>query len=93
MPNTHTRLFCLVRFPVFLQGFKAAVVGGFPLFGEKAARKTALVVPVVSHTGTALAVTGTVVGTWTWTGIAACVHASSPPFALIIPKAAKERQG
>ena len=33
----HTGLFCLVRFPVLLQGFKAAVVGGLPFLGEKAA--------------------------------------------------------
>ena len=48
------------------QSLDAPVIGGLRFLGEETARNTLIVIPVMGHTGTALAVPGTVVSTGTW---------------------------
>ena len=57
--------------PVAAEGFQTPVIGGFRLFGEEAAGKALVVIPVMRHAFAAFAVSGTIVGTGTGAGIVA----------------------
>lgn len=62
MPSFSFLVFLGQQAVVTGQGFDAAVIGGFCLFGKEAARHPFIVVPVMGHASTAFAVAGAIIG-------------------------------